>query len=189
MPESNLRLYIYGVLLAIVSWWLLQLTAVDEEVIALEKSPHTVDYFSTGYAKWEMDVTGLLKSKLVADTLTHYNDDGTTHLQKPVMTIMNPGVPPWVIQSETGIVSSDKKLILMNGKAVVAREAGPGSRAMKINSSNVRVQPEINYAETDEWAELLSPPNRTEGIGMKLYYSTPIRIELFSKVRGKYETK
>lgn len=189
MPESNLRLYIYGVLLAIVSWWLLQLTAVDEEVIAHEKSPHTVDYFSTGYAKWEMDVTGRLKSKLVADTLTHYNDDGTTHLQRPVMTIMNPDVPPWVIQSETGIVSGDKKLILMNGKAVVAREAGPGARAMKINSSNLRVQPEINYAETDEWAELLSPPNRTEGIGMKLYYSTPIRIELFSKVRGKYETK
>lgn len=189
MPENNVGLYIYGVLFAIVSWWLLQLASVDDEEIALERPPSLIDYFSTGYVKWEMDAEGRLKSQLVADTLTHYSNDGTTHLQRPVMTIMNPHVPPWVIQSETGIISSDRELVLMNGKAVAAREAAPGVKGITINSSNLRVQPEINYAETDEWAELLSPPNRTEGIGMKLYYSSPIRIELISKVRGRYETK
>lgn len=189
MPESNLQLYIYGVLLALVSWWLVQLTGGDEKAEKIDKTQHAVDYFSTGYVKWEMDSSGRLKSKLVADSLTHYNDDGTTHLQQPVMTIMNPEAPPWVIRSETGIVSSDRQHIQLNGKAFVERDAAPGFKAMRINSSNLRVQPEINYAETDEWAELLSPPNRTEGIGMKLYYSTPVRIELFSKVRGRYETK
>ncbi|GAB4254569.1 MAG: hypothetical protein Kow0065_01740 [Methylomicrobium sp.] len=190
MPEHRFHFFVFAVLTALGTWWLLRVVGVEDGASkTTTQVKHAADYFSSGYVKWEMDSSGRLKSKLIADTLTHYRDDGTTHLANPVMTFVNPDAPPWVIQAETGVVSSDRKHIQMNGKAVVARDSAPGKRAMKINSSNLRVQPEIDYAETDEWAELLSPPNRTEGVGMKLSYGSPVRIELFSKVKGKYETK
>ncbi|MGR9114997.1 MAG: LPS export ABC transporter periplasmic protein LptC [Gammaproteobacteria bacterium] len=188
MP-ANIQFYSYAAILAVLSWWLLELTGSDETPSRVLNKSHTPEYFSAGYIKWEMDEAGKLKSKLIAKTMTHYGDDGTTHLQTPALTLVNKEAPPWIIQSETGIVSADGKQILLEGKAVVEREGAPGFSPLKINSSNLRVKPEQNYAETDDWAELLSPPNRTEGIGMQLKYGDPIHIKLFSKVRGKYELK
>ncbi|MGR9044755.1 MAG: LPS export ABC transporter periplasmic protein LptC [Gammaproteobacteria bacterium] len=183
------RFYFYAAILAILSWWLVELTESDVAPNrALQKS-HSAEYFSTGYVKWEMDEAGKQKSKLIAKSMTRYGDDGTTHLLQPRLTLINKDAPPWLIQSEAGVVSADGKQILLKGKAVVEREGAPGVSPLKINSSNLRVKPDQDYAETDEWAELLSPPNRTEGVGMQLKYGDPIQIKLLSKVRGKYELK
>jgi lipopolysaccharide export system protein LptC len=76
----------------------------------------------------------------------------------------------------------------LTGKVNVERAKGEGVNQLIINTSNVRVKPETSYAETDEWAELISPPNVTTGTGMKLVFSNPINIKLLANVRGKYET-
>ncbi|MDP2179490.1 LPS export ABC transporter periplasmic protein LptC [Methylicorpusculum sp.] len=188
MP-GNYKIYVYAVAFALISWWLLLLNETEQASLLSGADVHSPDYFSNGYTKWEMGTNGQLKNKLIADEMKHYSDDGTIHLTKPVMTLINKTTPPWVIESETAKVSGDGKLIFLNGKAVVKREGAQGVRPMKINSSNLRVKPEESYAETDEWAELLSPPNRTEGVGMQLNYGDPIRVKLFAKVRGKYEFK
>lgn len=188
MP-AKIQFYLYAAIPAILSWWLVQLTESEETPSLTPQKSHSAEYFSSGYVKWEMDEAGQLKSKLIAKSMTHYGDDGTTHLQKPELILINRDAPPWVIQSETGIVSADGKQIFLTDKVVVERKGASGVSPLKINSSNVRVEPDQDYAETDEWAELLSPPNRTEGIGMQLHYGDPIQIKLFSKVRGKYELK
>jgi lipopolysaccharide export system protein LptC len=150
---------------------------------------HSPDYFSKGYTKWDMSDLGRPKSKLLADEMVHYSDDGTTHMVNPLMSFYNEEAPPWVVQSETGIVSADGKDLWLNGKVIVDRAAAEGVRALRINSSNLKVKPETSYAETDEWAELISLPNRTTGVGMKLVFSQPIHLELLSNVKGHYETK
>jgi lipopolysaccharide export system protein LptC len=180
--------YVFFALAALLSWWLVKLTVIDT-LKQREAAAHNEDYFSTGYVKWEMAADGSLKTKLVADKMTHYKEDGTIHLNKPVMSFYNPETPPWVIQSETGVVSADGKQVQLNGKAVINRQGAEGVKPLTINSSNLKVQPEISYAETADWAELISLPQRTTGVGMKLIYAKPIRIELLAKVRGHYETK
>lgn len=189
MISGKIQFYIYASVLALLSWWLVKLTESEEGPSLKSRQTHSAEYFSTDYVKWEMDQTGKLKSKLIAESMTHYGDDGTTHMQKPELTLINREAPPWLIVSETGVVSADGKQIFLNGKAVVERAGVPGFTPLKIISSNLRVKPDQNYAETDDWAELLSPPNRTEGVGMQLKYGEPIHIKLFSKVRGKYELK
>lgn len=171
--------------LALVSWWLVKLTGSDEiERHVVPK--HSVDYYSIDYVKLEMDVQGKPKSKILAEMLEHYSDDGKTHLQKPVMTFFNARTPPWIIHAETGILTADRKNVLLNGKVIVDRAAKKGVRHLTINTSNARVQPDISYAETDEWAELISPPHVTTGIGMELYFSEPLHLKLLSNVKGKY---
>ncbi len=161
----------------------------SDELSRIVVPAHSPDYFSKGYTKWEMSELGRPKSKLIADEMIHYSDDGTTHLGNPVMFFYNDKTPPWIIKSESGILSADGKDLLLNGKVVVDRAAAEGVRELKIYSSNLKVKPEISYAGTDEWAELISLPSWTTGIGMKLTFAEPIHLELLSHVKGNYETK
>jgi lipopolysaccharide export system protein LptC len=180
--------YLYLAIIALMSWWLMRLT--DSEGLGRIVVPaHSPDYFSKGYTKWEMSELGRPKSKLVANEMTHYSDDGTTHLVNPVMAFYNEKTPPWIIQSETGVLSADGKDLLLNGQVYVDRAAAKGVRELKIYTSNLKVKPETSYAETNAWAELISLPNWTTGVGMKLVFAQPIHLELLSNVKGNYETK
>jgi len=180
--------YLYLAALALLSWWLVKLTGVDD--ITESKAPaHSADYFSKGYAKWEMTVSGTLKSRLLADEMIHYSDNGETLMHKPLMHFYNEKSPPWVIKSEKGLLSADGKNLLLLGKVNINRAKAQGIRPLTINTFNLRVNPETSYAETKLWSELISPPNKTTGIGMKMVYSDPVHLELLSKVKGNYETK
>lgn len=180
--------YLYLVIIAAMSWGLVKMTGLDE-LGGISVPAHSPDYFSKGYTKREMSELGVAKSKLLADEMIHYSDDGTTHLANPEMFFYNPKTPPWIVKADTGVLSADGKDLLLNGKVFVSRASAKGVRELKINTSNLKVKPEISYAETDAWAELISPPNRTTGVGMKLTFAEPIHLELLSNVKGHYETK
>jgi lipopolysaccharide export system protein LptC len=180
--------YIYVTLAFLVglSWWLIRLSEPELPVHAVV-SAHSADYFSTGYTKIEMNSSGLPKNKVIADKVVHFSDDDTTELQNPLMTIFKQDGPNWVIRSETGIIPAGGRDMFLNGKVFIHRETAPGIKPMKINTSNLRIKPKQDYAETDEWAELIMPPNRTTGIGMQANFGEPLIIKLLSNVRGKYE--
>jgi lipopolysaccharide export system protein LptC len=187
---KNLRhkkFYLLLTTLALVSWGLVRLIEGDDEQRSIAPA-HSADYFSNGYTKFEMNELGKLNKKLIADKVTHYSDDDTTHTVNPLMFFYNEKTPPWVINAQVGILSADGKDLLLNGKAVITRAKAEGVKELIINTSNLRVKPETSYAETDEWAELISPPNTTTGIGMKMVFVTPIHLELLANVKGKYET-
>jgi len=181
--------YTYALLigLAIASWWLLTLTGVDEN-----RQPvpvHSADVFSTHYVKLEMNAAGTPKSQLVADKMQHYKDNGVTELQQPRLSFTNTTTPPWLISAEKGVLSADGKDLYLDGQVFIERAKSQNSKALKIITTNLNVKPDINFAETTQRAELLSPPNITVGKGMKLVFEQPIRLELLANVQGKYEKK
>jgi lipopolysaccharide export system protein LptC len=181
-------IYVLLVTLALLSWWLTQYSGFIEPNKAVVTGTNP-DYFSKGYTKWEMDETGKLKSKLVAEEMTHYVEYWATYTRKPIIQFNNEKNPPWIIEAETGIMSKDGNRLKLNGKVTVNRAKDEEVRQLIINTSNITVSPNTSYAETTEWAELISPPNTTTGIGMKLTFKDPIHLELLSKVKGKYESK
>ncbi|WP_031433944.1 LPS export ABC transporter periplasmic protein LptC [Methylomarinum vadi] len=180
------RLYIVVGVVAVVSAWLADLSEKgdEESTVVLHNG---ADYFSQGYSKTEMNESGVPKSDLIADSMMHHSGDGTVHLQHPVMTLYNDSLPPWVIQSESGILSADGDNLQLNGKVHINREGGKGVSPLTVNTSQMRVRLPDNYAETDEWAEIISPPNRTTGIGMKTTFVEPVHLRLLRKVKGRYE--
>jgi len=182
------KIYLYLAVIALMSWWLVKMTGV-EEIFHVPTPAHSPDYSSKGYTKWEMNELGTLKNKLLADEMIHYSDDSTTHMVNPIMYFHNEKTPPWVVKSETGILSGDGKDLLLNGKVAIDRAQAPGVTALTINTSMLKVKPETSYAETSEWAELISPPNKTTGTGMKMTYAPPIHLQLLANVKGRYETK
>lgn len=182
------KMYLYPAMLAVASWILVNLTDLDELSHGLTPA-HSPDYFSKAYTKWEMGETGKLKSKLLADKLAHYSDDGKTYLDQPRIFFHNEKTPPWMINSETGILSADGNDLLLNGKVTIERAGAQGIKPLKILTSDLKVKPATSYAETDQWAELISLPNKTTGTGMKLVFIQPIHVKLLANVKGKYEEK
>ncbi|MEQ1636149.1 MAG: LPS export ABC transporter periplasmic protein LptC [Methylococcales bacterium] len=182
----HLLIYIFAGVLAIASWWWLQLSPLEQGNEAMPPA-HSADYYSSGYQKREMDEFGLLKREIRAVKMLHYSDDGSVHLEYPELKFFKDKFPPWVIQAERGVLSNAGKELWLNGSVLVTRAALKGGRAISIKTSDVRVQPETSYAETVQWAELSSPPNVTTGVGLQLSFADPIRITLLNKVRGKYE--
>jgi lipopolysaccharide export system protein LptC len=186
---SDKFIYVFLAGLALLTWWLAEYSGVIIPDAAKPKGGNP-DYFSIGYSKWEMGETGKLKNTLVAEEMKHY--PGTvwaTHTKRPVMQFMSEKTPPWVVEAETGILSQDGKQLQLNNKVTINRAKGAGARQLIINTTNLLVNPETSYAETKDWAELISPPNITTGTGMKTTFKEPIHLELLAKVKGKYETK
>lgn len=185
---SEKFIYIFLTGLALLSWWLLQYSGLIEskKTTVPKQSP---DYFSTGYTKWEMDENGRLKSKLVAEEMTHSTNYWATNTKKPIMYFFNENKPPWIIESETGVLSKDGLKLQLNGKVKITRDKSDGAKPLTVNTSNLLVNPKTSYAETKAWVELISSPHITTGTGMKVIFKEPIHLELLSKVKGKYETK
>lgn len=171
---------------AIVTWWISQIS-VSEEIKASVVPAQSPDYFSTGYEKIEMDIEGKLKSKVTADKLMHYSETDIAELNNPVIVMYKPESPDWVIRSESGTVPAGGREVFLNGKVFIVRAKAPGFRDIKIITSNLRVLPEQDFAETKEWTDIIMPPDRTSGTGMEVTFSTPIHLKLLANVRGRYE--
>jgi lipopolysaccharide export system protein LptC len=186
----DLKVYALVLLFTAISWGLVELFRFEYQTTegSLEAPKHSADYFSKGYLRKDLNEQGQLKSELSAHNILHYSDDGTTHIDKPKLTLYNAdlAIPPWVVKSEKGILSADGENLLLQGKVFIDRDAAKGSRQMNIRTSNLRVKPKMSYAEGDEWAELLSPPHRVEGKGIQMTFKKPIYIKLLSNVKSRY---
>lgn len=185
MTFSQYRVYLILFVLMVSSWMLADLYE-EKEIKGFVAVDHSPDFFSTGYYKKEMTLLGVAKSKLIADKMVHYSDDGRTHLENPVMTLYNSDLPPWVITSEAGILEADGNHLLLTGKVFITREGTKQRKSFKINTSSLRVELSISYAETDQWAEIINGSNKTEGIGLEATFVDPIKLKFLSKVKGRY---
>ena len=181
-----MRVIVVLILLVMATWFLADYFE-EKESKKVAIADHTPDYFSSGYYKKEMDVSGKIKNELTADKMIHYGDDGTTHLENPVMTLYNPSLPPWVIKSEQGVLAADGDNLLLSGKVFISRDGTKNRRPFKINTSELKVKLSVSYAETKQWAEIIDTPNRTEGVGMQATFKRPVKVKFLSRVKGRYE--
>lgn len=182
----NLGLYSVLLFITLSSWWLLE-QQQSEEVVPIKLEGHSADYFSEGYKKVEMDGMGNPVSILEAKTLTHFKDDQTTELAQCKITFFNSDGSSWIIQADTGVLWANGNDLFLNGVVHINRAPVEGVRPVQINTSDLRVKLDQSYAETDNWAEIITPPDRTEGTGLQMIYSKPIQLELMHTVKGRYE--
>ena len=173
-------------LLAAGTWWLAQRGA-EESVY--EPKPGTPDFYLEHFTATTMGQDGRPDKRLSAERMVHYPADDSTELTQPRMTIFDADRPPWKIRSETGWVSGDREIVLLNGEVKIDRSVAEGIRPLHLTTSNLRVQPEQNYAETDEYVYADSDGSWAESTGMQVWLKKPMRIKLLANVRGRYEVK
>lgn len=182
------QLYVYVAVVALLSWWLVQLT-VHEDTVDVMVAQDSPDFFSNGYYKKQMDLDGLPKNELQAAKMTHSRERGDTHLEKPVMTLYSPEQAPWVIVADNAVLARNGDDLQLLGDNLISREAFKRNAALTLKSRDLNVKLSTHFAKTDAWAEIVSPPNKTSGTGMEATFVSPIRLKFFSKVKGRYEIK
>lgn len=187
MHIDNKNILIGAVLLTLAggSLWLAQ-DSNPEEVV-YQAVEHTPDYFLEGVDATQMKPDGKPSQRLLAERMTHYPDDDSTELRTPHLTIYDEARPPWRVRSETGWLSGDGLVLLLQGSVRIDRSAAQGVRPMHIKTRDLRVQPRDNYVETDAIVNSRSGKSRLQAKGMQGWFDKPVRIKLLANVRGHHE--
>jgi lipopolysaccharide export system protein LptC len=171
---------------AALTWWLSG-GVPEEEPAAATSGGHIPEYFARNLKTVTMDAQGRPARALQTPHLTRFLDDQSSELETPVLTVYKEGEPPWVIRSERAWVSADGDTAILQGKVRISRDGAPGVRPVQIDTTNLLVRPDDDYAETAEFATLASQGNRASGVGVQAWLGKPNRIKFLSQARGHYE--
>ncbi|BBL76032.1 LPS export ABC transporter periplasmic protein LptC [Methylomagnum ishizawai] len=185
MPSfKTLASYLLLGSLALLTWWGAEYLAPKE--FNPSKPPvGKIDYYSKHIRRTVMDTTGHPKELLLAESLTHYENDNHTELTHPVMTLYSSKGQPWVIHADAALLPSEGETIYLQGEVLVEREGGDdkGNRPIRIETTDARVQPDNNYAETDTFVRVLSEGDTLTGVGGKVWFGDDLRFNILSQVR------
>ncbi len=173
-------------ILAASTWWL----AFTEEPVVNQSAVnpgHKIDYFLKNFEVLSMTLNGKPKQRIQAAHMQHFVDDDSTEMTLPVMTMYSPGKPDLHINSETGYISSDGELILLNGAVKIKRDALKNIAPLEIDTHNLRIQLPNDFAETDEFVNIKSGGNTIQGVGLRAHFREPINIKILGQARGLHE--
>ncbi|PHS73758.1 MAG: LPS export ABC transporter periplasmic protein LptC [Cycloclasticus sp.] len=173
-------------LIAAGTWWFAFLQEPEPDVFS-GKPSHKIDYFLKSFDMLTLTLSGEPKQRIKADYMQHFSDDDSTEMTQPRMTMFSPGKPELHIKSETGYISSDGELILLNGAVNIKRAALKNIAPMTIDTHNLRVQLANDFVETDEFVKIKSGKNVIEGTGLQAHFREPINIKILNQARGTHE--
>jgi len=180
-------LALFLVLAAALSWWLLRHAETPAPAPAEQaKGTRGIDYYITGFDVTRMTEAGLPAHRLRAPQLRHFTDDETSELEQPRLTVFQADAPPWEVDSERAWISADGSLVLLQGKVLIERAGDNDDPPIRIETRNLRVQPEQDYAETDEKVRVISETDRINSVGMRAWMRPPSRLNFLSQVNGFY---
>jgi lipopolysaccharide export system protein LptC len=176
---------VFFIVLGALTFWVWQQLDEDDDGVS-PPSVHEPDYYIEDMVRNTLDETGALKNVLYADLVTHYPDDDSTELSRPRMEIYNGNSEPWYVVAENGWVGSGSEVVLLHGEVEIWRQDEAGRREFEVITSELRVLPKEQYAETDDPATITSETTVTKTIGMRANFAHD-RLELLQQVRSRHE--
>jgi lipopolysaccharide export system protein LptC len=174
------------VLLAGLSGWLGSTVEKKTAAGSSKTVSHDADLFFEGSVITTMGPDGKPKNKLVSEKVTHYPDDDTTEIIKPNITLYKGEQSPWHVTANRGWVSPDGDNILLRGDVVIDRPDARKGQAMRLVTSEIRIRPKDQYAETDKPVTMTSDSYKTQSVGMRIYLKQG-KLQLLGNVKGHYE--
>ena len=193
-PEPNLALksrlapafgtWVPTVALAIVAvistLWLSQLG--DHKVQAKRFKGHAPDLTMEEFEVTTMGEDGSPLHRLSGAYMAHFTDTRTKELTHPHLVVYREGAEPWHVASERGWVSPDNDVLMLLGKVDIWRNKPDGKREIHIETEDLRVLPDEEYAETELPVSISTRESYTRGTGMRAYLDES-RVQLLSNVR------
>lgn len=171
--QLTLALILAG--LGTAAWWWGRPERVEAPPSAsAERRP---DYVVEGFRATQMDDLGRTQRHLQARILRHFPGDDSTELDAPELTWLVDQAPPWHAQAAAGRVAAEGNEIQLHGNVVLHRAASATTRAIRIETDSLRVEPQNDYAETDDPVRLYSDRDQLTSTGVRLWFGETLRIE------------
>ncbi len=184
LPGTRVLIGLALLLGASLSWWLSKSINVETPPRP-SKARHIPDYSMSHFTLRAMDDRGRLHYRLYAEQMSHFMDDDTSSLEQPNMTVFKPGGPSWNVYARHGWVSSGQKTIALRGDVVIWRNARQGGSGLEIQTDELHIVPDRQYAETDRPVTITQDVGVTHAVGMRVNLDQS-RMELLADVRGHY---
>jgi len=183
------KLQIVSVILLVIligafSNWLLTSLETQPRILPREVR-HEPDYFLQNFSATSMDKDGMAQHRLVADYLEHYPDDDTLVIRQLKLDLFRENLPPWTARANQGVVYERGERIQLSGEVELHRPATDRGEALTLQTEELTVYPQQEYAETDAAVTITSDRSDTRAIGMRLDTGKGL-LELLSNTRGTY---
>jgi lipopolysaccharide export system protein LptC len=186
MNRSNVIAIIILVLLVGLSAWLGKSFENEDDDQAATTNPDGVDYYMENFTITSMNQQGQPRQDLSAARMEHYSSDDSTALTEPRIVVYKEGTAPWHINANRGWISADGEIVLLKGNVTIERPAENNKGTMKLSTSELRIRPDDEYAETDKAVVMEGDGTQTQAIGMRAYMKQG-KLHLLNRVRGRYE--
>ena len=146
-----------------------------------------VDYRIKGFDVTRMQAGGAPANRLHAELLEHFSDDDSSVLTRPRLVVYGDAdAPPWQIDAASALVPPDGEVVDLRGDVLIVREAHAQRPPMRIETRDLRVRPDEDFAETRERVRVHSGNDWIDAVGMEAWLRPPSRIKFLSQVRGSY---
>jgi len=183
-----MRLLLLTVLLGLLllTWWALQPLSGPSGETRPGKREEVVDYFVSGLDLTTYDAGGAPLRRLQAAHLEHFRDSGDTRLAAPRFLLFEKDRILWNIRSESGTLSQDQSLLRLHGEVEVQRSATEALPAIRLQTRDMLVKPDEEYAETEAPVTITSQANWIKAVGMQAWLRSPGKIHFMANTRAYY---
>ncbi len=161
------------------------------------------DYDSSGFPQIymkqvetrEFDAQGKLHYQLATPQVTHYqmHPDGPsegdyTLIEQPVMGFYDAeATAPWRVTADTGRSEGNGQLIRLLDNVLIQQQT-PSQGLIQITTTELRVRPREQFAETDKAVKMRSAKGQIDAIGMDADLAQS-RLQLKSQVKAVYDPR
>ena len=183
------KLTLLGLLIGVASWsWWLNLE--PESPIAgsgTRDADPGLEFYAQGLEVSTLDARGKHIRTLRSEGLKQYQDSGITELVSPQLQIFEQGDnPQWQVTAERGQLSADGSELLLSGKVNIDQQRSINGFPLHIVTSDLRIEPEKHYAETDAPVTINNGENWMKSVGMQAWLQKPAQIKFLTRTRGYY---
>jgi lipopolysaccharide export system protein LptC len=176
----------FAAILAFISYWV-QVSVENESEKRVNKLSNSPDYFLTNFKTIQTESDGSIRFILSANEMTHFVQDDTTRLKKPLFIKYKNNLPSSQIEGGSGFISTNGEEVQIIDNVKVARLETETKPKMELFTDQLTVLPHKDQAFTKRPVRITQEPKTVvNAIGMKYDKKNGI-ITLSEKVRVHYE--
>jgi len=176
----------FAAILAFISYWV-QISVENESEKRGNKLSNSPDYFLTNFKTTQTDSDGSIRFILSASEMTHFAQDDTTRLKKPLFIRYKNNAPSSRIEGGVGLVSTDGEEVQIIDNVKVARLETETKPKMELFTDQLTVLPNKDQAFTKRPVRITQDPKTVvNAIGMRYDKKNGV-MKLLEKVRVHYE--
>ncbi|MDH5407540.1 MAG: LPS export ABC transporter periplasmic protein LptC [Gammaproteobacteria bacterium] len=180
-----LTLFLIIISIAGLTSWLLR-TLSDEDKEYKTASKYEADYFLEDFVATAIDAKGKPSYRLEAKELKHFPVSTLVTLQKPYIEFYTDQTKPWQTWAEHGIVHETDQRMILTGKVRIHRAGEKNETAITLLTDSLTIDTRSKLAETEDDVDIQRGSDNISATGMRIDMLND-RLELLSKVQGKYE--
>lgn len=129
--------------------------------------------------------TGLPKSRIIGQQLFHYPGEEDSEIINPRVTFFRDQGSPVLISADHGWINQPGTRVFLQGHTVITREKSAVNKFSKMETPELTIWPNRDYAETDKAVKITTKDTNATGIGMKAYLDKE-RYILLNNVKARH---